>query len=190
MQFDSKVRQIKDAGGTLAEIDIICHLLLTMPDSYDNLIVSIESMDPIKLTLDYVKGRLLDETNKRKAGKFNTKSSGVHAMSANITCYWCGKADHMKSQCKFRKGKYAKKGTTNQKNIDSTSKKDGAIAKSATANNVEAFTLCAFVEQDVIGSVMEEAHTCMHENKEDMKQYDAKQNKVHFGFRSIGAHGQ
>jgi len=45
MQFNLKIRQIKDTDKTLAKINIICHLLLTMPDSYDNLIVSIESMD-------------------------------------------------------------------------------------------------------------------------------------------------
>lgn len=59
-QFDKLIRELKLAGAQLVDMDVIVNLFLTLPKSYDGVVSSLESMDETKLTLDYVKGRLLD----------------------------------------------------------------------------------------------------------------------------------
>lgn len=36
LEFDKKIRELKSAGATMDDLDIIVHLLLTLPKSYDN----------------------------------------------------------------------------------------------------------------------------------------------------------
>lgn len=63
-KFDKLIRQLKATGGKLEEIDIICHLLLSMPPEY-NVCTTIETMTAENLSLNFVKNRLLDEESKR-----------------------------------------------------------------------------------------------------------------------------
>ncbi|KAF2887536.1 hypothetical protein ILUMI_18637 [Ignelater luminosus] len=70
--FDSIVQSLKASGATLEENDIICHLLLTLPKSYEMVITTIETIGGSNLTLDFVKGKLLDEEIKQKS-KTNMK---------------------------------------------------------------------------------------------------------------------
>lgn len=74
VEFDRRIRDLKSAGAKLEENDIVCNLLITLPEAYDNLVIAIETMDQTKVTLDFIKGRLLDEYNKRKpSSSSNTK---------------------------------------------------------------------------------------------------------------------
>src|ERR1700744_773320 len=66
LHFDKTGRELKTIGATLEEMDIICHLLLSLPTSYDNLVTALETLEPEKLSIDFVKSRLLDEFTKRK----------------------------------------------------------------------------------------------------------------------------
>ncbi|KAF2887944.1 hypothetical protein ILUMI_18229 [Ignelater luminosus] len=66
LTFDSIVRSLKASGATLEENDIICHLLLALPKSYEMVITAIETIGGSDLTLDVVKGKLLDEEIKQK----------------------------------------------------------------------------------------------------------------------------
>lgn len=108
VQFDKLVRELKLAGAKLNEMDVVVNLLLTLPNNYDALVTSLEGMDESKLTLEYVKNRLLDEFAKRNSGPSQTKSETASAMNAKnlkITCFNCGKKGHFKSQCFVKKGK-------------------------------------------------------------------------------------
>lgn len=65
-------------------------------------------MDEEKLTLEYVKSRLLDEFAKRNGGSTHSKSdsgSAMHTKNPDITCYSCGEKGHIKSRCKNKKPK-------------------------------------------------------------------------------------
>uniref|UniRef100_A0A8D8PVW5 Copia protein n=1 Tax=Cacopsylla melanoneura TaxID=428564 RepID=A0A8D8PVW5_9HEMI len=81
LKFDNLIRSLKAAGGNLEEMDIICHLLLTMPSEYNMVVTAIEtfSTNNADMNLSFVKGRLLDEESKRKVcGKpKSTDSSAV-----------------------------------------------------------------------------------------------------------------
>lgn len=111
--FDKTVRELKSIGATMENLDIVCHLLLSMPPSYENLVIALETLDPNKLTINFVKSRLLDEFTKRKQseGANLRKSNNAVAMNASesnfkFKCYRCQKTGHKWSQCKakFDKG--------------------------------------------------------------------------------------
>lgn len=101
--FDKTVRELKAIGATIERLDIVCHLLLTLPKSYNTLVTTLESMNPDNLTLEFVKSRLMDEFSKRSGGKAPVgKSDESHAMSSSIVCYKCGKPGHIKPKCRSR----------------------------------------------------------------------------------------
>ena len=64
--FDKTVRQLKAIGTKLENLDIVCFLLLSLPKSYESLVTALETLEPDTLTIDFVKGRLLDEFMKKK----------------------------------------------------------------------------------------------------------------------------
>jgi hypothetical protein len=64
--FDRKVREWKNAGATLDDIDVIGYLLHSMPASYKMVITAIETLQSKELSLSLVKNRLADETKKNE----------------------------------------------------------------------------------------------------------------------------
>lgn len=81
----------------MEELDIVCNLLITLPKRYNTLVTAIETMDSDKITLDFVKSRLLDEHQKHNPSVSGEKSSTA-AMNTSVTCYACGQVGHIKSQ--------------------------------------------------------------------------------------------
>lgn len=130
--FDKLFRELKSSGAKLEEIDIVCHLLLTMPKAYDNLVTALETMEQEKLTVDFVKSRLLDEANKRNGGRgMGANSKQATAMNANVICYTCNKPGHYQSSCRYNKRKDGKgKCYSNYKrNFDKFDKKNQAVVR-------------------------------------------------------------
>lgn len=165
LQFDTKVRELKSTGAKMEELDIVVHLLLTLPKSYDNLVTALETMDQSKLSVEFVKTRLMDEHNKRTGGNSLGKPSEPGAMSAKgkskqVICFGCGKAGHIKSRCKSKnKGKNAK--------YDSQSANE--------ASNDKQSTMCAVVN--------EQASLCngkLTVNKAQAAQSDDEATKIKF----------
>lgn len=104
LAFDKAVRELKSIGATLEEIDVVCHLLLTLPESYDGLVTALETLDPEKLTLDFVKSRLMDEHGKRLMNaddnNGSTNSAAMHAGTVKAKkCWRCGSKGHVRSRC-------------------------------------------------------------------------------------------
>lgn len=62
--FDKIVRDLKSTGATLEEEDVVCHLLLILPKSFEAVVTALETLEPKKLTIEFVKSRLLDESEK------------------------------------------------------------------------------------------------------------------------------
>lgn len=60
LKFDTKIRELKSTGAKMEELDIVAHLLLTLPETYDNLVTALESMSQENLTLKFVKTRLMN----------------------------------------------------------------------------------------------------------------------------------
>lgn len=65
-KFEETVREIKTVGTKLDQMDIICQLLLTLPKEYNAIVTTLETLQPEKLNLEFVKGKLLDQEIKRK----------------------------------------------------------------------------------------------------------------------------
>lgn len=106
LEFDKTIREIRSIGGKMEEIDIICHLLLSLPSSFDSLVTSLETLHPKLLTMEFVKSRLLDEYNKRhgrKERKDGTEfGTAMNANGYNFRCHNCGKEGHKRSDCRFK----------------------------------------------------------------------------------------
>lgn len=107
LKFDTILRDLKSAGAKLEEEDVVCQLLLSLPKSYDSVVTALETMKIDELTIEFVKGRLLDSEIKRKTINDDedkeTLSKQV-AMSGvvkkDVTCYQCGIRGHYKTECK------------------------------------------------------------------------------------------
>jgi len=138
LQFDKTVRELKSTGAKMEDLDVVVHLLLTLPKSYNNLVTALETMDQDKLSLEFVKTRLMDEHNKRKDGNNLTKSQESGAMNAKakqLICYGCGKSGHIKSKCRFKKknpNKFGKAYSITNDSANEASKEDQSKAKQLT----------------------------------------------------------
>lgn len=69
------MRELKSTGANLDETDIVCHLLLTMPEEYNMMVTALKTLSSEQLILSFVKSRLLDEEAKRNGTSSNINSS-------------------------------------------------------------------------------------------------------------------
>lgn len=104
LAFDKTVRDLKSVGAKLEDLDIVCHLLLSLPESYGNLVTALETLEPEKLTIEFVKSRLLDEYSKRGnvdgiAGSGSSRSVAMYSNIQSIKCYRCNKMGHKSFEC-------------------------------------------------------------------------------------------
>jgi len=107
-QFDDLLRQVRPSGGKLDDDLIACMLLLTLPDSFNMVITAIETLSSDKITLEFVKSRLLDEEIKRNSksdcstGKDNSSVKAAFGTSTNrfsFKCSFCHKLGYKKQDC-------------------------------------------------------------------------------------------
>lgn len=79
-------------------------LLRTLSDSYNGLVVALESRPDADLTLDFVKSRLLDEHQKRLERGNNAGGSKllktVASKPREKTCFFCKKPGHFRKDCR------------------------------------------------------------------------------------------
>ena len=64
--------QLEGLGDPVAEKDLVMILLSSLPDGYNNLITTLETLQEEKLTWDYTRDRLLTEFERRHASDKNT----------------------------------------------------------------------------------------------------------------------
>lgn len=122
--YDKLVRELKESDAKPSESEVICYLLLAMPKSYDTVVTAIEAISSDKISLEFVKNRLIEEEIKRKglqersvenSQAFFNKNLPYQKRKFNFECYNCGKKGHRKSECKFKPKKSQFKNRTNQK---------------------------------------------------------------------------
>lgn len=104
--FEEVVRQLKVTGAELDDKDLVCTLLLAMPQSLETVITILENMNPDDLTFDLAKAKLRAEVERKKAvnddktsvdQKENVKPA---AFSVKVgVCYRCGEKGHIRKNC-------------------------------------------------------------------------------------------
>uniref|UniRef100_A0A0A9YN54 Copia protein n=1 Tax=Lygus hesperus TaxID=30085 RepID=A0A0A9YN54_LYGHE len=129
-KFDKIIRELRSTGATLDEMDVVCHLLITMPNEYSVVVTALETISE-KLTVSFVRNRLMDEERKRhsegsvedshslmmktsrnlpagyhnrkdinKSISFKSGSDSVQTPRNQIQCNFCKKFGHMKKECR------------------------------------------------------------------------------------------
>lgn len=74
LRFDRLVREVKGAGARMEEEDVICHLMITMPESYDAVTTAMEAVSD-RLTMDLVRRNYLDVEAKRRGQRAEASSN-------------------------------------------------------------------------------------------------------------------
>lgn len=111
------VQYIRDRDGEVDDEDVIVVLTDSLPDSYQSLIVSFDSLPEDELTVEYVIARLIKEESRQDRdtpvlplaasatalAARNTASAPaaprVKRDVKDITCFKCGKKGHYQSNC-------------------------------------------------------------------------------------------
>lgn len=101
VKFDTLIRELEGMGSKLEQDDKVCHLLLTMPEKYSNVITVLETIDA-DITLDFVKSRLLDAELKMNAENENKTTDEVAFNTEQRKCYNCGDTRHFIADCPKR----------------------------------------------------------------------------------------
>ncbi|VVC38070.1 Zinc finger, CCHC-type [Cinara cedri] len=101
-----RLLKMKYSGAKLENEGIVCHLLLIMPETYNNVVTALKTLSPETLTIKFVKGRLLDEEVKKSNSITNEEClSDSVAFNAENTgkfhfkCYSCNQVGHKSAEC-------------------------------------------------------------------------------------------
>lgn len=121
LRFDRLTREYRNTGAVMEELDVICHLLVTLGPKFATVVTAIETMPEDKLSLEFVRCRLLDEETKQKGSGAelftstdSTAFAGSHKKSRKkkkLKCFGCQQEGHKLSECPKKtaeKGKFSK----------------------------------------------------------------------------------
>lgn len=103
------VDKLKAIGEIIKDNHISALLLCSVPSSYDVLITALEARPESELTPEFVKGKLIDEYN-RKVETNSTESKAFKATFKNKSrkekyCSYCHRNNHSNSECFYLKNK-------------------------------------------------------------------------------------
>lgn len=116
VRFDKKIRELKEIGEKLEEVDIVIRLMMLMPETYRPVISALETLDRNDVTVTQVKSRLLEEElriNKTSSEELFEHPTAMHAAQSRKTtpykkkkdqfCFVCGDPNHIAPNCPDRK---------------------------------------------------------------------------------------
>lgn len=123
--LDDLFERLENVGQKLDELLKVAMILRSLPNSFDSLVMALESRPDADITLDLVKSKLLD-AHQRHTDRSNGKSVSEKAMKSNTkrddekVCFFCKRPGHYKKNCR--------KFLAMQKSGGSDSKPDGRSA--------------------------------------------------------------
>jgi transposase InsO family protein len=144
LKFDKIIRELKSTGATVEETDAVCHLLLTLPASFDSVITALETISSEKLSMEFVKSRLLDVEIKRKNsdessdGAREDNTAFASSSRFKFKCYNCGEVGHKKAECRMKPTRFnrSKERYSYHKAHIGEAEDDEAIAFNTVAENL------------------------------------------------------
>lgn len=117
--------ELSEMDAKLEDSVAVSVILSSLNDEYDGLITAMEAWDDQKLTLQAVKGKLMDEWEKKKDKEGGSAAFVVKKIRGReFTCFFCGKPNHLKRDCPLFK----------ERN-DNLRNKENESAKMARFNN-------------------------------------------------------
>ena len=109
LQFDKLIREYRAAGAQLEEVDVVCHLLISLGNAYSGAVTALETMSKDDLKLEFVKNRLLDEETKKGVELPSSSQSDAAFHGAKppkkLKCFGCNKEGHRVADCPEKKPK-------------------------------------------------------------------------------------
>ncbi|BES91785.1 Hypothetical protein2 [Nesidiocoris tenuis] len=101
VNFDGLIRELETMGTKMEQDDKICHLLMTLPTAYDNVITVLETMDSSDITIEFVKSKLLDAEMKQRQLITQGESDDGCAFHSKFVrkCWECGDSRHLRDNC-------------------------------------------------------------------------------------------
>ena len=157
-------------GDDINDFHVAALLLSGLPDSYETLATALDARQDDELTLEYVTGKLIDESNRKTAnsskpnktnetalkvydkGKFKKKSSSQNSTRDQETreCFVCKKIGHLKKDCRIWEAR-----TTQKEKNEISQKAKTAIEEESTADSEVAF-IASYNTQSMTGMLTQE----------------------------------
>lgn len=117
--MDDLFARLENSGGKLSAHMQVAMLLRSMPSAFDTLTTALESRTDKELTMDLVRSKLVDESEKL----YGTGSSVCERVlkaegetkARDGDCFFCGQKGHLKRQCKEFLAKKKNKPKTEQR---------------------------------------------------------------------------
>ena len=109
------VERLHGIGENIPDFHVAALLLSGLPDSYETLVTALDARPDDELTLEYVKGKLVDEFQRKTGSNVTSKSTSALKVvqASNDTrketreCFFCKKTGHLKKECRAWKAKVA-----------------------------------------------------------------------------------
>ena len=107
--------QLSVMGASIPEDELAVMVLMKLPESYQPLVVTLESLESEKLTMDLVSSRLLQEESRQAMATDENKDTALYMKSKQgrttchkkgtrkFRCYNCGKTGHIARNCRKNK---------------------------------------------------------------------------------------
>lgn len=126
------IDELEDAGETLTNHLTVALILSSLPESYDTIITALENTKEADFSVEYVKGKLIDEWKRKCEDRGGSSDQALRTFHGNVDfnkrnlwkvrCYGCNQEGHLIRDCPkiVNKDDNEKQGSTEKASIART----------------------------------------------------------------------